>query len=72
MTIKHDLAGSTGRGPTVLCRELIAAGADPEEHIEFYRRTIPVFAAAPIKWWAVRRVREADAGGPIRFVLCAN
>lgn len=72
MTILHDLAGSPGRGPTVLCRALIAAGADPEEHIEFTRGTTQVFAATPIRWWAARRVREADAGGPIRFVLCAN
>lgn len=72
MTILHDLTGSPGRGPTVLCRELIEAGVGPEEHIEFTRGTTPVFAATPIKWWAARRVREADAGGPMRFVLIAD
>ena len=72
MNIQINLAGTPGRGPCALCRELIEAGSDPEEHVEFSRGTTPVFAATPIKWWAGRRVREADAGGPMRFALSAD
>ena len=72
MTISIDLAGTPGRGPTVLCRELIKEGTDPEELVKFTRGTTPVFAATPVQWWAARRVREADAKGPMRLELVAS
>jgi hypothetical protein len=72
MTISIDLAGTPGRGPTVLCRELIKEGTDPEELVKFTRGTTPVFAATPVQWWAARRVRESDSNGPMRLELVAR
>ncbi len=71
MTIKVDLATNVG-GPIALCRDLIKTGTDPETLIEFIRGTTPVFKPTPISWWGARRVREADDGGPLRFVLSAD
>jgi hypothetical protein len=72
MTISIDLAGTPGRGPAVLCRELIKDGTDPEELVEFTRGTTPVFAATPVQWWAARRVRESNTNGPMRLELVAG
>lgn len=72
MTISINLAETLGRGPTVICRDLIKAGTDPEELVKFTRGTTPVFAATPAQWWAARRVREADGKGPMRLELVAS
>ncbi len=72
MTMTIDLALTKGRGTCDLCRDLIAQGTDPETLIQFTRGSTPVFAATPIKWWVARRVREADDGGPMRFVLSGD
>ena len=72
MTISIDLAETPGRGPTILCRDLIKAGTDPEELVQFTQGTTPSFAATPIQWWAKRRVREADTNGPMRLELVAT
>ena len=72
MTLSIDLAGTPGRGPTILCRDLIKEGTDPEELIAFSRGSTPVFAATPVQWWASRRVREADRNGPMRLELVAG
>ena len=72
MTISINLAETLGRGPTVICRQLIEAGTDPSENIEFTRGSTPVFAATPVQWWASRRVREADGKGPMRLELVAR
>lgn len=71
MAITHDLATTGTKSCTVICRELVKAGADPETLIEFVRRSArgatPVFASKPLQWWSERRVREADNSGPMRF-----
>ncbi len=72
MTISINLAGTPGRGPTILCRDLIKEGTYPEELIMFTRGSTPVFAATSVQWWASRRVREADGKGPMRLELVAG
>lgn len=66
-TYVHNLAQTGMKSCCVIAREMIKAGADPEQHIEFIRRNTPVFSPRPLKWWAERRVRESDHNGPIRF-----
>lgn len=68
-TITHDLNTTGTKSCTVICRELVKAGADPETTIEFVRASTPVFASRPVRWWAERRVREADSNGPMRFEM---
>lgn len=67
MPITFDLATTGGRGPMHLCRDLIEAGTNPSALVAFVRGTTPVFAPTPARWWAERRVREADQSGPIRI-----
>lgn len=65
--ITHDLANTGTKSCCVIAREMIKAGSDPEEKIEFIRGQTPVFAPRPLGWWSDRRVREADQNGPMRF-----
>ena len=52
-------------------RHLLETGeAHPDDTISFVRGSTPVFNPGPITWWSQRRVREADASGPMRFALC--
>ncbi len=65
--ITHDLANTGTKSCCLIARQMIAAGADPERDIEFTRGQTPVFDPRPLRWWADRRVREADQNGPMRF-----
>lgn len=65
--ITHDLAKTGTKSCCVIAREMIAAGADPEQHIKFARRQTPVFAPRPLGWWSDRRAREADHNGSMRL-----
>lgn len=65
--ITHDLANTGTKSCCVIAREMIKAGSDPEEKIEFIRGQTSVFAPRPLGWWSDRRVREADQNGPMRF-----
>lgn len=66
-TYVHNLANTGMKSCCVIAREMITAGADPEQHIEFTRGQTPVFAPRPLEWWANRRAREADHNGPMRL-----
>lgn len=54
-----DLSDFSGSGPCVICRRLVADGADHDTLVEFVRAGRPVFRPTRVGWWADRTVEES-------------
>ena len=68
--LRIDLDLTDGnRGPSAICRNLLAEGVSPKQHIEFWRGDTLCFTApVTVGGWARIDPRESHDGRHMRFV----